>query len=565
MAGAAPRPSVTDSTHTAGPRVARAPMDGVMTMRFARWQDGATELVERGVQLPDPRFEEARRAGAEQPRWVHIGGGNLYRAFHAEVAQDLIDRGLLDRGVMVMETFSPFTADELFAPYNNDVLQVVMAADGSLRERVLASTAAALFANPARPADFARARACFASPDLQLVTLTITEKGYVVRDEELGCPPDAPIGTMSTVASLLHARHEANAAPLALVSTDNFSRNGERFREAVLTVVRGWRERGLVAQDFVDYVADEGRVSFPWTMVDRITPNPSPEVAERLAAEGWEDLALIDQGRGASAAGFSNTEEARYLVVEDSFPNGRPALEEAGVIMCDRETAERADTMKVTACLNPLHTALAVYGCLLGYTRIWQEMENPDLVALVRRLGYDEDLPVVEDPGVIDPKAFIDELLERRLPNTALPDAPQRIATDSSQKIPIRYGHTLQAYLRRGMDVGGLTFIPLVIAGWLRYLVGVDDRGEVFEPSPDPLLETLQQQLAPLSLGVGDRDLVHKAVAPILSQPSICGIDLYEVGLGEKVERMLIEELAGPGAVASTLRAYVSDTTRNED
>ena len=225
--------------------------------------------------------------------------------------------------------------------------------------------------------------------------------------------------------------------------------------------------------------------------------------------------------------------------------------------MCDRDTAEKADTMKVTACLNPLHTCLAVYGCLLGYTRIWQEMEDADLVALIKHLGYDEDLPVVVDPRVIDPEAFIEELLAKRLPNKALPDAPQRIATDTSQKVAIRYGHTLGAYLAAGKDVSGLTYIPLVIAGWLRYLTGVDDKGEAFTPSPDPLLEQLQAHVAGLRLGEATAEAVHAAAQPILSNKEIFTVDLYELGLGEKVEGMLLEQLAGPGAVRATIEKYI--------
>ena len=298
-------------------------------------------------------------------------------------------------------------------------------------------------------------------------------------------------------------------------------------------------------------------VSFPWSMIDRITPNPSPETEEALKQQGWEDLDLIATPSGTHFAGFANTEACHYLVIEDSFPNGRPALEEGGVILCDRDTAEKADTMKVTACLNPLHTCLAVFGCLLGYARIWQEMEDEDLVALIKHLGYDEDLPVVVDPKVIDPQKFVEELLEKRLPNKSLPDAPQRIAADTSQKVAIRYGHTLNAYLAAGKDVSGLTYIPLTIAGWLRYLLGIDDKGEAFTPSPDPLLEGLQAHVAGLKLGEAKAEAVHAAVQPVLSNKEIFALDLYEAGLGEKIEGYLLEMLAGPGAVRETIRKYL--------
>jgi len=532
------------------------------------WQASAVELKERGVRLPAYDVAALKQAGVEQPVWIHFGGGNLYRAFHAQIAQDLADKGLLTRGVVVAETFRPFTLDEVYGPYNYDILQVVMNADGTLAERVLAVTAGGVFANSRRPEDLARAKRYFESPELQLATFTITEKGYGLRDAEgnllplvateLEAGPDAAASSMGIVASLLLARFNAGAAPVAMVSTDNFSQNGARFREAILTVANGWLEHGHVMREFVDYVSDEGRVSFPWSMIDRITPNPSPETEEALKQEDWEDLGLVATPSGAHFAGFANTEEAHYLVLEDSFPNGRPALEEGGVIMCDRTTAEKADTMKVTACLNPLHTCLAVYGCLLGYTRIWQEMEDADLVALIKHLGYDEDLPVVVDPKVIDPQAFIAELLEKRLPNKALPDAPQRIATDTSQKVAIRYGHTLAAYAADpALDPSKLTYIPLVIAGWLRYLTGVDDKGEAFTPSPDPLLDQLQVHVAGLRLGEATAEAVHAAAQPILSNKGIFTVDLYELGLGEKVEGMLLEQLAGPGAVRATIENHI--------
>lgn len=533
------------------------------------WQLSRDELTKMGVKLPAFDVDATRAAGAHQPVWIHFGGGNLYRAFHAEVAQDVMDAGALDRGVVVVETFSPFTIDEVYAPYDENILQVIMHEDGALEERVLASTAASFFCNPKRPDDYARVQQYFESDELQLATFTITEKGYALKDPsgelfgyvaaEIANGPEAAASTMGLVAALLLARYEAGAAPIALVSTDNFSQNGRRFRDAVLTIANGWYEAGHVSQGFIEYVSDESRVSFPWSMIDRITPNPAEAVAQHLAAEGWSDLPLIPNGP-VNFAGFANTEQVHYLVVEDSFPNGRPALELGGVILTDRETVDKADTMKVTTCLNPLHTGLAVYGCLLGYTKIADEMRDEDLVALVKRLGYDEGMPVVVNPGVIDPKEFIDVLVEHRLPNPSLPDAPQRIAQDTSQKLPIRYGHTINAYLAAGKSTSSLVGIPLVIAGWLRYLEAVDDTRAAFTPSPDPLLAGLQKRLADggIELGVTDAAAIHATMQPILSNSEIFDCDLYEAGLGDRIEGMFAELNAAPGAVRATLHAHLA-------
>lgn len=538
-----------------------------MMLDLKEWQSQRADFESHGVQLPAYDVAAAKAAGAEQPVWVHVGGGNLYRTFHAVVADDLLDQGLMDRGVVVADVRSPFTVDEVYRPNNDDILMATMEEDGTLGKRVLASTARSLFANPQREADWAQMKAYFESPELQLATYTITEKGYGLKDSQgnfteaaksdIDSGAAAPATAMGITTALLLARFEAGAAPIAMVTTDNFSQNGNKFRESVLAVAVGWAQRGLAPQEFVDYVSDESRVSFPWSMVDRITPNPSVDVEEKLVAEGFTGMGIKASPSGTAFAAFANTEVAHYLVVEDSFPNGRPALDAAGVILTDRKTAERADTMKVTACLNPLHTCLAIYGCLLGYTRIWQEMEDEDLVSLIKHLGYDEDLPVVEDPKVIDPKEFIAELLEHRLTNKSLPDAPQRIASDTSQKIPVRYGHTIQAYLAAGKDVASLTYIPLVAAGWLRYLLGVDDEGNEFIPSPDPLLAEMQEHLAGIELGCRDAVAVHAAALPILSNANIFGADLYQIGLGEKVGAMFLEMLAGPGAVRTTIQKYL--------
>ena len=100
--------------------------------------------------------------------------------------------------------------------------------------------------------------------------------------------------------------------------------------------------------DFIDYVSDEKRVAFPWSMIDKITPRPAKVVEEALEADGIENMAPIVTGRNTFIAPFVNAERPQYLVIEDDFPNGRPALEKAGVYMTDRDTVNCTERMKVT-------------------------------------------------------------------------------------------------------------------------------------------------------------------------------------------------------------------------
>ena len=185
---------------------------------------------------------------------------------------------------------------------------------------------------------------------------------------------------------------------------DNCSHNGEKLQSSVMTVAKAWAEKGYVGQDFIAYLEDESKIAFPWSMIDKITPRPHKIVEEQLVKDNIEDMEPIVTSKNTFIAAFVNAERPQYLVVEDKFPNGRPPLEKAGVYMTDRDTVNKTERMKVTTCLNPLHTAMSVYGCMLGYDLICAEMKDEDIVALIKRLGYVEGLPVVVDPKILDPR-----------------------------------------------------------------------------------------------------------------------------------------------------------------
>ena len=145
-------------------------------------------------------------------------------------------------------------------------------------------------------------------------------------------------------------------------------------------------------------------------------------------------------------------------------------------------------------------------------------------------------------------------MVNKRIPNPFMPDTPQRIATDTSQKLAIRYGETIKAYMKsEELDVDSLTYIPLVFAGWLRYLMGINDQGEKFELSPDPLLSVLCPVMEKVEFGSSD----VSAIKEILSNKSVFGVDLYASSLGEKTEKYFIEMNAGVGAIRETLKKYL--------
>jgi fructuronate reductase len=274
-----------------------------------------------------------------------------------------------------------------------------------------------------------------------------------------------------------------------------------------------------------------------------------------LAEDGFEDNYTIQTEKHTFTAPFVNAEETEYLVIEDNYTNGRPPLELGGVLYTTRETVDKVEKMKVTTCLNPLHTAMSIYGCMLGYTLISDEMKDEDIRGFIQKIGYIEAMPVVTDPGILNPYEFIGAVINRRLPNPFMPDAPQRIAMDTSQKLPIRFGETIKSYDEKGLDKSALVLIPLVLAGYARYLKGIDDNGDAFEPSPDPLLSELQEVVAPLEVKEGEQDF--SCLKSLYSRKDVFGVDLYQVGLGERIEGMVKELYAGVGAVRKTLHKYV--------
>ena len=527
-----------------------------------------------GVTLPTYDIEAMRQATRRSPTWVHFGAGNLFRAVHAPIAQRLLDSGATDRGILAAESFDSAIIDQAYTPFDDRYLQVILKADGSMKTSLIASVAGAypLGEDPEPMHDL---KQVFRNPSLQMVTATITEKGYALADS-LGQPlpwiapefergPAKAKSAIAVITTLLLERYRAGALPLALVSTDNFSQNGERFGQAVRQMADEWIERGLAEKGFGDYLRDEGKITFPLTMIDRITPNPDAEVGRRLKALGIADAEPFRTRGGTAMAPYANTEETWYWVVEDDFPAGRPPLEKAGVYMADKDTVNAADQMKVTTCLNPLHTALAVFGMLLGYPTMSKTIADPDLKALVTRLGYVEGLPVVEDPGIFSPKEFLRQVIEIRVPNPGLPDTPARICADTSQKIPVRYGITISKYIRaKDLDTADLEAIPLIIAAWLRLLIGsdgngIDDAGRPVKLSPDPRLEELQRILVDIPLnGSAKKETLTTTIKSILADTSIFGTDLNATPLADKIETFLTAMCQGNGAVASTLHKAAS-------
>ena len=539
-----------------------------MELTLKSLHDDRDAFLAAGYHLPEFDYDTVHKNTVEHPHWIHFGAGNIFRAFQANVAQNLLNSGVLDTGLIAAEGYDYEIIEKSYRPHDNLSILATLKANNTVEKTIVGSIMESLILDSKNEAEYARLREIFKNPSLQMASFTITEKGYatanakgeffpaVAADFEKG--PEAPESYLGKVVSLIYTRYTHGALPIAMVSMDNCSHNGDKLYAAVNAFAKAWTDNGLVEAGFLGYVNDQTKVTFPWSMIDKITPRPDAKVEAMLAEDHIGGLDAVVTSKNTYIAPFVNAEECEYLVIEDAFPNGKPALDKGGIIFTDRATVDKVEKMKVCTCLNPLHTALAIYGCLLGYTLISEEMKNPLLKNMVEVIGYKEGLPVVVNPGILDPKKFIDEVVNVRIPNPFLPDSPQRIATDTSQKLSIRFGETIKAYeASPDLHTEDLKLIPLVYAGWLRYLMGIDDEGREFTPSSDPLLEEVRQYVADYELSFSPKDL--SKLDALLANEKIFGVNLHAIGMDTLVKQYFAELSSGVGAVAAALKKYVPE------
>ena len=201
------------------------------------------EWEAKGYTLPKfdrvKMIEETKKA----PQWVHFGAGNIFRAFQCAAAQKMLNDGKMSTGIVAVEGFDYEIVEKGYRPNDNYSLFVTLKADGSVEKTVIGSIAESCILDSENEAEYSHLKDIFTNPSLQLVTFTITEKGYslvnaqgdtlpaVARDFADG--PSQPVSYIGKVASLLFARYQAGGAPIAMVSTDNCSHNGEKLFAAM--------------------------------------------------------------------------------------------------------------------------------------------------------------------------------------------------------------------------------------------------------------------------------------------------------------------------------------------
>jgi fructuronate reductase/mannitol 2-dehydrogenase len=455
-----------------------------MTSALSRTAAPAVPLSDRT--LPDlppevsiPTYDRA----ALRPGIVHIGVGGFHRAHQAVYLDELARWGSTEWGVIGVGLHSR-AIGEVLAGQDGLWTVVERAADGD-RATVVGALTAYLYA----PDDPEAVLAALADERTRLVTLTITGTGYridahsgefdaddphVARDLE---DPGTPETVFGYLVEALQRRRQAGLAPFTVLSCDNMQSNGSAARTAVVSFAR------LRDDDLADWI--EEHVAFPSSMVDRITPNTSPEDRDAIAAAtGVDDRWPVV------------TEPFRQWVVEDSFCNGRPPLEEVGVQFVD--DVSPYETVK-TRLLNAGHSAIAYLGYLAGHRTTSDVLADQVFRTFLERLMAEEIAPSLPEVPGVDLAAYQATLLDR-LANPRMADQLARLSRRGSTKIP----NYLLPSVRAAMDEGRPhQLLCLAVAGWLRFLRGHDYAGEevpIQGPRPDlvPIAQEAGGDAAPL-------------------------------------------------------------------
>ncbi|SUA99436.1 Polyol:NADP oxidoreductase [Pannonibacter phragmitetus] len=436
---------------------------------------------------------------------VHLGLGAFYRAHGAIFIEEAVARSGGNWAIAGVSLQSPTTRDRM-APRNFEYTAVELGPDGETRRdvRIIRDVLVA-------PESPDAVLAAMASPDVKIVTLTVTEKGYchepstgrlnqshpdIQKDLENGLPVSAP----GYLVRALQRRFAAGLAPFTVMTCDNLPHNGKVVRGVVLDLAR------LIDPALADWIEREGR--FPSTMVDRIVPATKPEDIERLSAI-----------TGRNEDGLVVHEPFRQWVVEDDFVGGeRPDLGAVGVeLVSDVAVYEH---MKLRM-LNGAHSSLAYLGYLSGHKTIADTMADEALAGFVTRLWSEEIIPALTPPPGVDLAGYA-AALKARFANTGIRHLTWQIAMDGSQKLPQRILSTLGENLKAGRSSPRLM---LAVAAWMRYVGGVDETGAPIEVK-DPLAARLRELFDSAATAegkaaalLGVREIFDPALASQLQAP----------------------------------------------
>ncbi|UWX91966.1 fructuronate reductase [Enterobacter mori] len=420
------------------------------------------------ARVQQPRYDRQQL----RSRIVHFGFGAFHRAHQALLTNRVLNEKGGDWGICEISLFS---GDVLMSQLRAQDHLFTVLEKGAEGNQAIVVGAVHECLN-AKLDSLAAIIEKFCEPQVAIVSLTITEKGYcidpatgkldmhntrILHDLE---NPTEPHSAPGILVEALHRRRERGLPPFTVLSCDNIPDNGHVVKNAVLGMAQ---KRSAELAGWID-----AHVSFPGTMVDRIVP-----------AATETSLAEITQELGVEDPCAISCEPFIQWVVEDNFVAGRPEWEVAGVQMV--KDVLPWEQMKLRM-LNGSHSFLAYLGYLAGYAHINECMEDASFREAARRVMLYEQAPTLRITDV-DLTAYADSLIDR-FANPALQHRTWQIAMDGSQKLPQRMLDGIRVHLERN---SAWPLLALGVAGWIRYVSGTDERGDAIDVR-DPLSDKIQ-------------------------------------------------------------------------
>lgn len=456
-----------------------------------------SQIVNLPADVALPQYDRSRiKAGI-----LHLGIGAFHRAHQAFYTEAVLNQYGGDWGIIGCSLRSTNVRDQL-AP--QDGLYTLVERTGNSEKIQLVGAVIQNIVGPENPSELVR---LMAQPNIKIVSLTITEKGYchdpatgeldnshpdIVHDLKNFSQPKSAIGFL---VAALDARFEADEKSFTVLSCDNFSNNGKMLEKIVLQFAE------KISKPLAGWIA--ANTCFPATMIDRIVPTTSNE-----------DRNQIESSLGMRDAGMVITEPFSQWVIEDKFSNGRPQWEKVGALLVNSDDVHVFEKIKLRL-LNGSHFIMAYTGYLSGFNYISELMDDPAFVNMVRSYMMNEAGATLTSPAGFNIATYHQQLLNR-FANKALKHRTSQIAMDGSQKLPQRLLESLRTQLKHN---GQINIICLGVAAWIRYITGVDEQGNAIAVA-DPLAQELR---ALCEANKGDaRTLVHK----IVSLQKIFGKDL---------------------------------------
>ncbi|EOT1755488.1 mannitol dehydrogenase family protein [Citrobacter koseri] len=484
----------------------------------------ASAPLPKGVQTP--RYDRQQL----QTRIVHFGFGAFHRAHQALLTDRVLNAQGGDWGICEISLFS---GDRLMSQLREQNHLYTVLEKGANGNQAIIVGAVKECLN-AKLDSLAAIIEKFCEPQVAIVSLTITEKGYCIDPAtgslDVSNPriihdmqhPTEPHSAPGILVEALHRRRERGLSPFTVLSCDNIPDNGHVVKNAVL----GMAEKR--ATELAAWIHQH--VSFPGTMVDRIVPAATEESLDEITRElGVADPCAI------------SCEPFIQWVIEDNFVAGRPQWEVAGVQMVDDVLPWEQMKLRM---LNGSHSFLVYLGYLAGFQHISDCMQDSAFREAAYRLMMNEQAPTLRITNV-DLSRYAASLIER-FANPALKHRTWQIAMDGSQKLPQRMLEGIREHLARGSD---WPLLALGVAGWMRYVSGVDDAGATIDIR-DPLSEKIR--LLVESSSDAER------VSALLSLQEVFGTDLVKNPLFVQAIEQAWRRIAQHGA-----HQAVIDTLKN--